>query len=289
MGLLHDTEYKGRKKSVYKVIITILIIGIPFQLFIYFWILCGMFKTDSEILAIPLKIFPSSLNFNKIIEDLMKFKLWRFLGNTIYYCGSILLVQCTTSALAAFALSKLKLKGSKYLLLFFIATMMMSDNVIVMPLYLTFTDLPFFHVNLIGKPLSLILANSAWGWALFMFKGFFDGIPAEMVEAAKIDGASNLGILARIILPLAKPAFAVVLLNTIMSVYNSFLFPITFLSMEEESFTIMQRIYIYSTAKTLRWNTLYVLLAFATIPILILYIFCQKYITQGISMTGIKG
>ncbi|MEN6313144.1 MAG: carbohydrate ABC transporter permease [Clostridiaceae bacterium] len=198
-----------------------------------------------------------------------------------------IMVQVTISSLAAYSLSKLKPKGHNYVLLFFVGTLMISEQTLLFPTYIMMYDFPLIHVNLINSFIAPVLAWSAWGWAIFLFKGFFDSVPNELMESARIDGANNLYIFGKIILPLSKPVFAVIILNTFMAVYNTFVVPLLLLP-EENNWTLMVRIYAAQEGRA-TWNEVIIMLTFATIPVLIIYMFAQKYIVQGINMTGIKG
>ena len=146
----------------------------------------------------------------------------------------------------------------------------------------------FFGVRMIDNLWSLILSFSAWAWAIFILKSFFDGLPQDLLESARIDGASNARVLWSIIMPLSKPVYSVVILNTFMACYNQFIFPLILLP-DSKNWTIMVRIYAIQGSSSATWNQIMVLLGCATVPVLICYIAAQKYIVQGISMSGLKG
>ena len=276
---------KGR--ATYAVIWLILGVGIPLQIFPYLWMLSGMFKSNKEIMrAIP-TLIPTKFIWENIPKTFASFDLWRNFANTMILCFGTIAIQCTISTLAAYSLSKLKPKGSKYVLLFFIGTMMINEQAIAIPSFLLFSNFLGTGVSLINNFWSLLLAFSAWGWAIFLLKGFFDGLPTELLESARIDGAGSVQVLARIVLPLSKPVLAVVMLNTFMAVYNQFLFPLILLN-DSKLWTIMIRIYAAQKGKA-TWNQAMVLLSFSTVPVLLVYILAQKYIVQGITMTGLKG
>jgi len=287
MPALHDSVIRGKGRRKYYLLILLLCIGIPFQIFPYIWMLSNMFKTSLEIIQIPPTFFPNEFFWSNISDTFQKYDLLNNIKNTFVLCAGVLAVQLPISALAAYALSKLKPKGAKILLLFFLGTMMINEQALMWPTFLMMLDFPIIHVNLIDNFWSVILAFSAWGWAVFIFKGFFDAQPNDLLEAAQIDGATSLKCFTRIILPLTKPVFAVVGLNTFMAVYSQFLFPLILLP-SEKMWTIMIR--IYSAQQGIAtWNNVMVMLTMATFPILILYFFVQKYIVEGVSLTGLKG
>jgi len=291
MAALHPVERKTLKgKATYAAILAFLAIGVPLQVFPFFWMVSNMFKTNKEIMkAVPTLIpkTPVSPLYKNITETFTKYNLLQNFWNTFILCGGTILVQCSISILAAYSLSKLKPKGSKYVLLFFVGTMMINEQAIAIPSYLLFQNFLGTGVNLINNFWSLILAFSAWGWSIFLLKGFFDGLPNDLLESARIDGAGAMSSLLRIVLPLSKPVLAVIILNTFMAVYNQFMFPLILLP-DSKFYTIMIR--IYATQKgSATWTNIMVLLTFATLPVLLVYLFAQRYIVQGITMTGLKG
>lgn len=288
MSILHNTEVNGNKKWIYKIIVSLLALGVPLQIFPYIWMISSSLKDNTEVRAVPITLIPKVAHFENIIKFLLKTKLWDNLYNTLIYCFGTIIVQVTISALAAYALSKFKFKGSNIVFFFLLGTMMLDGNALMIPTFLMMLDFPIIHVNLIDNPLSVILAGSAWAWSVFMFKGFFDSLPNELLESARIDGATNSGIFTKIVVPLAKPAFAVVILNTFMAVYNSLYMPLILMP-NKKGWSIMVKIFYLKQEYDIGWNALMMMLVVATIPVMIFYILCQKYIVQGISMTGLKG
>jgi len=287
MAALQPVEMNSPKgKLTYRIIWAVLCIGIPLQVFPYLWMLSGTLKTNKEITrAIP-SLIPDKFLWGNIPDTIVKFNLLNNLKNTAILCFGTIFIQCTISVLAAYALSRLKPRGSKYVLLFFVGTMMINEQAIAIPSYLMFQNF-FGRVNLINSFWSLLLAFSAWGWAVFLLKGFFDGMPNELMEASRIDGASAMQMLTTIVLPLSKPVLAVVILNTFMAVYNQFLFPLILLP-ESSKWTIMIRIFAAQKGQA-TWRDTMILLTVSTIPVILVYMTAQKYIVQGITMTGLKG
>jgi len=287
MAALQPVEIKSIKGRItYWVIFGVLCVGIPIQIFPYLWMLSGTLKTNREITrAIP-SLIPNNWLWSNIPDSIARYELWRNLYNTAILCGGTILIQCSISILAAYALAKLKPRGSKYVLLFFVGTMMINEQAIAIPTFLMFQN--FLGMgSLVNSFWSLLLAFSAWGWAIFLLKGFFDGLPSELMEAGRIDGASAMQMLTSIVLPLSKPVLAVVMLNTFNAVYNQFLFPLVLLP-DSSRWTLMIRIYAIQRGLA-TWVDIMVLLTISTIPVMIIYMLAQKYIVQGISMTGLKG
>jgi len=287
MAALQPVEMKSVKGRItYWGIISLLCVGVPLQVFPYLWMLSGTLKSNREITRPIPNLIPDNWLWSNIPNTITQYDLLRNVYNTFILCGGTILIQCSISVLAAYALAKLKPRGSKYILLFFVGTMMINEQAIAIPTFLMFQN--FMGLGtLVNSFWSLLLAFSAWGWAIFLLKGFFDGMPSELMEAGKIDGASAMQMLTAIVLPLSKPVLAVVMLNTFMAVYNQFLFPLVLLP-DSSKWTLMIRIYAISSGRA-TWVEIMVLLTLSTIPVMIVYMFAQKYIVQGIAMTGLKG
>jgi len=287
MASLQPVEIRSLKGRVtYWVIFAVLCIGIPIQIFPYLWMLSGTLKTNREITRAVPSLIPANWLWGNIPDSIMRYELWRNLYNTAILCGGTILIQCSISILAAYALAKLKPRGSKYVLLFFVGTMMINEQAIAIPTFLMFQNFMGLG-SLVNSFWSLLLAFSAWGWAIFLLKGFFDGLPNELMEAGRIDGASAMQMLTSIVLPLSKPVLAVVMLNTFNAVYNQFLFPLVLLP-DSSRWTLMIRIYAIQRGSA-TWVDIMVLLTISTIPVTLIYMLAQKYIVQGIAMTGLKG
>jgi len=285
--VLHENEIKHKKRFLYISILALLIVGIPLQLFPHFWMFSNMFKSSIEVFQFPPSFLPDVFHLENIFEVFTKYNLFNNLYNSLVLGFGVVLIQVPISALAAFSLSKLKPKGSKIILMFFVVTLMISQQALLIPSFLMMHDFPVLNLNLLNTFWAVILPFTAWGWSIFVFKGFFDSIPKSLLESARIDGASNLLIFTKIIIPLSKPVFAVVILNTFNAVYRQFIFPLMMLS-QEEKWTLMIRVYT-ATEGYVPWNHIMVMLFVAMLPVLIVYVFCQDYIVEGIKTTGLKG
>ena len=287
MAALQPVEIKSVKGRItYAVIFGILCVGIPLQVFPYLWMLSGTLKSNREVTRPIPSLIPDNWLWHNIPNTIRQYNLLQNLYNTAILCFGTIAIQCTISVLAAYSLAKLKPRGSKYILLFFVGTMMINEQAIAIPTFLMFQNFMGLG-NLVNSFWSLLLAFSAWGWAIFLLKGFFDGMPAELMEAGRMDGANAMQMLTRIVLPLSKPVLAVVMLNTFMAVYNQFLFPLILLP-DSSRWTLMIRIYAIQSGRA-TWVEIMVLLTLSTIPVMIVYTLAQKYIVQGIAMTGLKG
>lgn len=286
--LIHDSEIDKKKyKIIYYLILGILLIGIPIQIFPFIWLLSSSLKGAREIFELPPNLIPKSVRWENYIEVVNTLPLLKYFFNTFFLAFMTILIQVPISTLAAYSLSKIKPKGSKLILLFFLGTLMIPEQVLLIPTYLMMRHFPITGWNFINTYWAVLLPWAAWAWPIFIMKGFFDSIPNELVEAARIDGASNLYILTSIIVPLAKPILAVVVLQTFLAVYQQFVFPLVMMP-DSKMWTIMVAIYNYQQSGNFGWHLIMVMLVYATIPMILVFLFAQKYLVQGIKLAGLK-
>ncbi len=284
MSVLLDSERAKPKGKIIGGLMTAwLVIGLPIQVFPFCWMLLNSFKSTAEITNAHLSLLPSEwLNeaYKLVFE---RYDLLSNLWNTVYIVGFTLIVQLTVSALAAYSLSKLRPRFGKTVEVFFLGTMMMSGMALMIPTYVMGVNLGFLN-----NKFTLVFLNSASAYCIMLFKDFFDGIPQDLQEAAVIDGAGRVRIFTSIIAPLSKPIFAVMTIRTIMGVYNDYILPLMFLP-DEKNWTIMMRVFKLQEGLSFDLNVMYALLAIVTIPMIIMYLFMQKHIAEGIATTGLKG
>ena len=284
MAILQDVELKNKKgRSVYNLIFIFLSVAVIIQFFPMLWMIISTFKTNAELTATIPTIIPKEWNFNAYKEAFDIYDVWNNLGNTFYIIGMIIVIQISNSIISAYVLSAMKPKCGKVIQMIFLTTMMFSGTALMFPLYIQMTQM-----QLIGSKWAVIMASSAWAYAILWFKSFFDNIPNDLYEAARIDGASHLKILSSIVLPLSKPIIAVMSVNTFMAVYNDTVLPLMLLP-EQKDWTIMIRLFVLNTAGSPEPSHMYVLLLVATIPSFIIYMLAQKQLVEGVSTTGIKG
>lgn len=281
MAVIQEVEYK-RKKWIKYLIYTILSIGLIVQFLPLVWMFLGTFKTSQELTSAIPSLLPQTWSLDNYKTLFEKMDLWTNILNTLFMCVTIIIVQTITSTLAAYALSKVKPRCGGFLYMLILGTQMISTMALLFPTYILMTKW-----GLIGNKMSWILTSSAWGYAIVLYKSFFDSIPQDLMEAAKIDGAGTFQIIFRIILPLAKPVYAVCILNTFMAVYNDFLFPMMLLP-NSENWTLMMRVFALEKGAG-SINVLYAALFITCIPSIVFYLFAQKHIQEGISTSGIKG
>lgn len=260
-------------------------------LFPLYWMVITALKNDSQVRTVPPVLFPNPLLWENFVGGWARYDFNTAAFNSIFrFSLPVVIFTLISSLIVAYGFAKIKWRGRDLFFGLCIATMMLPWQVTMVPLFIIFKNLNWLNTYL---PL---VAPSLFGNAyfIFMLRQFFLTIPEELSEAARIEGASEWGILWRIILPLAKPAIAVVVLFRFLWSWNDFLGPLIYLK-DESQYPLALMIYRLQQTATSMGNTALAyphLMAVSTIvalPVIIIFIMAQRSFIEGISMTGIKG
>lgn len=203
-------------------------------------------------------------------------------ANSTFVALTVTLLQIITSALAGYALARLKFKGKQAILLLILATLVIPVQLLVIPI---FVILKWAH--LINSYWSLILPTAANGFGIFLMRQYFTSIPIELEEAAALDGANRWQILTQIMLPLSRPAIVTLFLFTFIGEWNDLFKPLVFTTRPELR-TVQLALSEFQEQFTSDWSLLMAAVVIATIPVLVLFLIGQKQFMQGIGTTGIK-
>jgi alpha-1,4-digalacturonate transport system permease protein len=211
-----------------------------------------------------------------------KFSFGRYLFNTVFITAVATVITLLVNSMAAFALSKYRFPGREPAFLVMLATLMIPPTIVLVPNYLIAA--------------SLGLTNSLWGviWpavatptGVFMLRQYMLTLPDELLEAARMDNASEWRIYWRIILPLSAPALAVLAIFSVMWRWNEFLWPMVVLN-RSESFTLQLALNAFQGELTTQWHYLLAMTVLTLLPVTVVFLLLQKYITQGIASAGVK-
>lgn len=203
-------------------------------------------------------------------------------ANSTIVALSVTALQIITSALAGYALARLKFKGKQAILLLILATLVIPFQLLVIPI---FVILKWAH--LINSYWSLILPTAASGFGIFLMRQYFSSIPLELEEAAALDGANRFEILTQIMLPLARPAIVTLFLFTFIGEWNDLFKPLVFTTRPELR-TVQLALSEFQEQFTSDWSLLMAAVVIATVPVLVLFLIGQRQFIQGIGSTGIK-
>ncbi len=224
-----------------------------------------------------LKFSPS--NYTDIFA---KFSFGVYLWNSVFITVVATLLTLLINSMAAFALSKYQFKGQRAVFMLIIATLMIPPTIILVPVFLVINS-----VGLLNNLWGVILPAIATPTGVFLLRQYMLTIPDELLEAARMDHASEWRIYWRIILPLAAPALAVLAIFSVMWRWNDFLLPLIVLS-KSEFFTLQLALNSFQGELNTQWHYLLAMTVITLIPITLVFAFLQKYITTGIASAGVK-
>ncbi len=216
------------------------------------------------------------------IEGVESFNFSRYLQNSVVVTIFATILTLLINSMAAFALSKYKFRGSTAIFLVMIGTLMVPLSVVLVPIYLVITGVGWNN-NLLG----VIVPGAATPTGVFLLRQYMLTIPDELIDAARIDGASEWRIYSQIILPLARPALAVLTIFSVMWRWNDFLWPLIVLS-RSEFFTLQVGLNSFQGQLNVQWHLILAMTVLTLLPITIVFGFLQRNITTGIATTGLK-
>jgi len=286
-------QHRWRRKRLalfQKVAWTLFVFGLSVVFFLPFlWMVSTSLKFDPEVYHLPPLWMPTDVRWANYFEAMTYVPFGRYLINTLGYGVSAAIGAVLSSAFCAYGFSRLQWKGRDVLFYIVLSTMMIPMQVRMIPLYLIFRVLGWLDTYL---PL-VLPSYLGSAYFIFMLRQFFMTIPKELSDAARIDGCSELGIFARIILPLSKSALMVVGLFTFMDAWNNYMGPLIYLR-DSAKYPVamgLQHLRQYGQAASpdQYWPHLMAASTVVTIPVVVLYFFTQRVFVEGISLTGIKG
>ena len=254
-------------------------------LFPIYWMACTSFKNESAIFRLPPEIFPSKFTRENYSTALTKTPIPAFFLNTVINAAGTLLVSLVCASMAAYAISRFKFTLKIPYLGIILVSQMLPLITLIVPLYIILGNLKMFNnrLVLIFVYSALLIPISTW-----LFLGYINTIPREIDEAARIDGCTNLTILFRIIIPLSKPGLMAVGLNIAITVWQELILAMTLTNLDTYR-PLMAGVSAAITKAGVRWGQMTATGVIACIPILIIYIFCQRYLIRGLTGGAVKG
>ena len=277
----HSSKMQHRVAMFFVYLLLILIAAL--MLIPLIWMLSASFKLNKDVFTFPIEWIPSNPRPQNYVDIWTRIPLLTFIGNTAKLTIIVTLLQLFTSSFAAYAFAKLKFKGKNTLFLGYIATIALPWQAYMVP---QFMMLRSWGLNNTHLAIILLQAFSAFG--VFLMKQFYEGVPTELCEAARIDGLSEYGIWARIMLPLSKPAISTLVIFTFVSTWNDFLGPLIYLT-ETRLKTIQIGLRMFISQYSAEYGLIMAASVIALIPVLIVFLSLQKYFVQGVASAGLKG
>lgn len=267
-----------------KVLLYVVLIALSlFTLIPFVWMLSASLKLDREVFAFPMKWIPETFHWENYVVIWTKVPMLNYFKNTAIVALSVTLIQTCTSSFAAYAFAKLHFRGRDTLFLCYIATIAVPWQTYMIPQFVEMRAFGLYD-NLVA--IMVLQAFSAFG--VFLMRQFYQGIPTDLCEAARIDGLSEYGIWARIMLPLSKAAIATLVIFTFIGTWNDYMGPMIYLSREEVK-TVQVGLRRFIQENSSDYHLIMAASMVSLIPVSIVFLCLQKYFIEGIATSGLKG
>ncbi|XIM24536.1 carbohydrate ABC transporter permease [Enterococcus faecium] len=258
-------------------LVILLVIAFPFL-----WLIISSFKHEKDIISFPPRIFADSYTLDNYIKVWTTIPLLDYIKNTVIFAGGTVITSVFFDSLAGYAFARMRFKGKSVLFYFVLLTMMIPFQVFMIPL--------FIEVNLLGMLdtyAGLIIPRMTTAFGIFMMRSFFITLPDSLEEAACIDGLSEFNIFLKIMLPLSKPTLLSLGIFTLMNSWNDLLYPLI-LTSSSKMRTLPAGLALFTGQNISFYGPVMAGTVISMLPLLVVYIFAQKYFVQGTAMSGMK-
>jgi len=258
------------------------IVGVLVLMFPIYWALRTSVASTSELSTLPVPLWPQDWVLSNYVEPWRRFPFARWLGNSVVVAVVSVVLTVVLNLSAGYAFAKLRFPGRDLIFLLILSTLMVPVQVIMVPQFQIVVDLGMFN-----STWGVILPRLAEAFGLFMARQFFLAIPDELLEAAKVDGAGHLRTFVSIVLPLAKPLVAVLVIFTFMWRWNEFVWPLIVLT-EADSYTLPVGLQFLVAQYSTDFGPLLAMSFLSILPMLAVFAVSQRYFVEGVARTGIK-
>lgn len=276
MNKLKDSILNGL--DIFGKVLIIIIMAFPF-----FWMISASFQTLQETITVPPTLIPGQINLDNFKEVFKVVNVWQYLRNSLIVCISVVFLQYLIIVPAAYSLAKIDYKAKPLLFGLVMVGQMIPQQITFLPVYFMFSKL-----KLMDSYTALIIPFIANPFGIFLLRQYFMQIPSEVIEAAKLDNASELKIMFKIMMPMAKSALVTIGLLSFISNWNGYFWPL--IMTNKDAFrTLPIGISLLKDADSLqRWNVIMAGNLLLVLPMLLLYIFASKKIRNAFVYSGIK-
>lgn len=282
-----NIKYRSKRKNeiIGKIIIYVILLLITACMIVPFlWMLSASVKSNREVFLMdPFVWIPDQPKWDNYVKIWTKIPLLKFVQNTVILTIVVTILQLITSSFAAYSFAKLEFKHRNTLFLAYIATIAMPWQVYMVPQFIMMRGM-----GLNDKLLAMICLQAFSAFGVFLMKQFYEGIPNDLCEAARIDGMSEYKIYARIMLPLSKPALSTLTIFTFVNTWNDYLGPLIYLKTETKK-TIQLGLKMFIGQYSAEYGLIMAGSVVSLIPVIIVFLCLQKYFVEGVASTGLKG
>lgn len=261
----------------------VLVAGAIIMVFPFIWTILTSFKTMAETIAIPLVIFPSSFDLTNYKDALTNLPFLTFFRNTLIVAITKAIGQLAFCSLAAYAFARIKFPGRNVIFILYLSVLMIPYQIFIIPQYLIMMDLGWLN-----SIKALIVPGLFSAFGTFLLRQFFMTLPKEIEEAATIDGCNHFRIYSQIMMPMVVPGLIAVCIFTVLSSWNDLLWPLI-VNNSPEKLTLAAGLAFLRGEHSTNYPVLMAGSLMAILPMILMFIFLQKYFIEGIAITGVKG
>ncbi|KRD44115.1 sugar ABC transporter permease [Cellulomonas sp. Root930] len=249
----------------------------------FIWMLLGSFKSEGELRANPPTWWPQAPTLDNFRELFTRLDFPQFFTNSIVVALAVTLGNLVFCSMLGYAFAKIDFWGRTWLFRLVLATLMIPGMVTLVPLFVLVSNL-----GMVNTYFGLILPFLAGPFGVFLMRQFMQGIPDELIDAARVDGAGELRIFWRVVMPLCKPALATLAILTFLGSWNNFLWPLVVAS-TEDMYTLPVALALYSVGQNAtQYGLLLAGSVVVVVPVLVVFLALQRHFVQGLATTGLK-
>ena len=279
-----EKTFFGKKNVIMSVAAILILLMLLFPMY---WMLNTSLKTEQEIFRIPPTIWPEIINTESYSAQLEMgdFNMFRSFGNSFMIAIGATAISVVLAVPAAYGIAKYRFKGKKAVLMSFLITQMLPVSVLLAPMFIMFRNM-----NIYNTPLAAMLADATYGipFSVLILQNFFAAIPKEMEEAAHIDGCNRFTGFTKILIPIAKQGVAVCAIFSFLYAWGDLAYGMT-LILDQEARPITAGIFNFMGQYGTKWSYLCAFGIVTIIPVILVFIFMQKYIVSGMTSGAVKG
>jgi multiple sugar transport system permease protein len=284
------TQIPGRERGerVRRVVVYVVLFLVALLFFVpFFWSISTSLKTLPETAGFDL--LPKHPSFKAYDSAITTFNFKRYLGNSFFIASVVTLCNLFLSSLGGYAFGRLRFPGREVLFFLVLGTLMIPNELRLVPVFQMLTDMPLVHVHLIGTYQGYFIINLVGATNLFLMRQYFLTIPKDYEEAAKLDGAGYFKTYWRVMLPLAGPALAAITILTFQGTWNDFFWPLVIFLGNQDLYTLPLGIFQFKSQYSTQWPEMMAASVIAILPIAAIYVFFQRYFVAGVTAAGVKG
>jgi multiple sugar transport system permease protein len=272
-------------------------VGAAVMLLPFVWMLSTSLKPADQLFTVPPTWWPRTLEWGNYVKAMGAGNFGRYALNSLFLAMANVVTNVGLSALAGYAFARLRFPGKTVLFVLVLATLMVPYQVTIIPQFVIIRHIPLFGGNDVLGQGGIGWINSYWGlivpgavgaFGIFMLRQFFETLPHELEDAARIDGAGEFRIFWQIMLPLATPAVATLAVFSFQAGWNAFLWPLL-ITTTDEMRTIQLGLTVFVQQYSTQWDQLMAATVVATVPIIAVFAVGQRLLVRGIAFTGLKG